>query len=47
MRRIARFHNSCYRQHKERHDTLRRATRYALKRVAKVIEVEGGIFDNT
>jgi hypothetical protein len=31
---------------KERQDELRRATRHALTRVAKRIDVDGGIFEN-
>jgi hypothetical protein len=31
---------------KERQDALRRATRYVLTRVAKFIEVDGGILEN-
>jgi hypothetical protein len=31
---------------KERQDELRRATRYVLTRVAKRIDVDGGIFEN-
>jgi hypothetical protein len=31
---------------KERQDALRRATRHVLTRVAKCIDVEGGIFEN-
>jgi hypothetical protein len=31
---------------KERQDTLRRATRHVLTRVAKCIDVDGGIFGN-
>jgi hypothetical protein len=31
---------------KERQDALRRATRHVLTRVAKCIDVDGGIFEN-
>jgi hypothetical protein len=31
---------------KERQDELRQATRHALTRVAKCINVDGGIFEN-
>jgi hypothetical protein len=31
---------------KEREDELRRATRHVLTRVAKCIDVDGGIFEN-
>jgi hypothetical protein len=31
---------------KERQDELRRATRHVLTRVAKSIDVDGGIFEN-
>jgi len=31
---------------KERPDALRRATRHVLTRVAKCIDVDGGIFEN-
>jgi hypothetical protein len=31
---------------KERQDELRRATRHVLTRVAKCIDVDGGIFEN-
>jgi hypothetical protein len=31
---------------KERQDVLRRATRHVLTRVAKCIDVDGGIFEN-
>jgi hypothetical protein len=31
---------------KERQDELRRATRHVLTRVAKFIDVDGGIFEN-
>jgi hypothetical protein len=31
---------------KERWDELRRATRHVLTRVAKCIDVDGGIFEN-
>jgi hypothetical protein len=32
---------------KERQDELRQATRHVLTRVAKCIDVDGGIFENT
>jgi hypothetical protein len=31
---------------KERQDELRRATRHVLTRVAKCIDIDGGIFEN-
>jgi hypothetical protein len=31
---------------RERQDVLRRATRHVLTRVAKCIDVDGGIFEN-
>jgi len=31
---------------KERQDALRRATRHVLTRVAKCIDIDGGIFEN-
>jgi hypothetical protein len=39
-------HNGCCRHIKEHQDALKRATHHVLTRVAKCIDVDGGIFEN-
>jgi hypothetical protein len=42
------YYTECSRRKDQVHCTLyRRATRHALTRVAKCIDVDGGIFENT
>jgi len=43
---VARIMNSAALIKQERQDDLRRATRTVAKRVAKCIEVDGGIFEH-
>ena len=44
--RIARSQFGCCSQHKEREDQLRRTKRDIRTRVAKCVEVDGGIFED-
>jgi hypothetical protein len=46
MGQTARSYNGCYCPHIERQDELRLATRYVQTRVAKCIDVDGGIIEN-